>query len=178
MPKKKKNFPLSFPILGGRDSTRALQSSPFQKYKNLKKSQKFTFFQKNLFGNFLDFFVVVIVTNVTTKCYHGYYWTPKMGQNSIKSSFFTRRAKKASAEGRSPPQELEVGPRSGPYLLVILESCILDINSFNVALWLKAKFFSQYTEHSIFALGSIQRKNPSRSCTREYTENQLFSYLP
>ena len=27
---KKKCYPLSFPILGGRDSTRALQSSPFQ----------------------------------------------------------------------------------------------------------------------------------------------------
>ena len=44
---------------------------------------------------------------------------PKMGQNSIKSSFFARRAKKALAEGQRPPQELEVGPRSGPYLLVI-----------------------------------------------------------
>ena len=44
--------------------------------------------------------------------------SPKMGQNSIKSSFFARRAKKASAEGQSPPQELEVGPRSGSYLLV------------------------------------------------------------
>ena len=38
-----------------------------------------------------------------------------MGQNSIISSFFARRAKKAL---RSSPQELEVGPRSGPYLLV------------------------------------------------------------
>ena len=28
--KKKKCYPLSFPILGGRDSTRALQSTPFQ----------------------------------------------------------------------------------------------------------------------------------------------------
>ena len=28
--------------------------------------------------------------------------------------------KKPSAEGRSPPQELEVGPRSGPYLLVYI----------------------------------------------------------
>ena len=27
---KKKCYPLSFPILGGRDSTRALQSSPFK----------------------------------------------------------------------------------------------------------------------------------------------------
>ena len=37
-------YPFSFPILGGRDSTRPLQSSPFQKYKNLKKSQKITYF--------------------------------------------------------------------------------------------------------------------------------------
>ena len=29
-----------------------------------------------------------------------------------------QRAKKALAEGRCPPQELEVGPCSGPYLLV------------------------------------------------------------
>ena len=39
-----KNYPLSFPILGGRDLTRALQSSLFQKYKNLKKSQRIPFF--------------------------------------------------------------------------------------------------------------------------------------
>ena len=50
----------------------------------------------------------------------GHQKLPKMGQNSINSSFFGRRAKKASAEGRSSPQELEVGPRSGPYLLVYL----------------------------------------------------------
>ena len=46
---KKKGYPLSFPILGGRDSTRAFQSSPFQKYKNLKKSQKFNFFRDKFF---------------------------------------------------------------------------------------------------------------------------------
>ena len=40
-------LPLSFPILGGRDLTKALQSSPFQKYKNLKKSLKITFFNNN-----------------------------------------------------------------------------------------------------------------------------------
>ena len=55
------------------------------------------------------------VTMVTT----GHQKLPKMGQKSIKSSFFARRGKKALAEGRSPPQELEVGPRSGPYLLVL-----------------------------------------------------------
>ena len=30
--------------------------------------------------------------------------------------------KKPSADGRSPPQELEVGPRSGPYLLVSIRA--------------------------------------------------------
>ena len=50
-----------------------------------------------------------------------------MGQNSIISSFFARRVIKASAEGRSPPQELEVGPRSGPYLLVITTPCSVNV---------------------------------------------------
>ena len=36
--KKIKCYPLSFPILGGRDSTRALQTS-LQKYKKLKISK-------------------------------------------------------------------------------------------------------------------------------------------
>ena len=43
-----------------------------------------------------------------------------MGQNSILSSFFAQRAKKASAESWKPPQELEVGPHSGTYLLVVV----------------------------------------------------------
>ena len=41
----------------------------------------------------------------------------KISQKIIISCFFARRAKKAL--GRSPPQEIEVGPRSGPYLLVL-----------------------------------------------------------
>ena len=56
------------------------------------------------------------VTKVTTQ----HQKWPKMGQNSKIGSLFARRGKKASAEGQSPPQELEVGPRSGPYLLVTL----------------------------------------------------------
>ena len=52
------------------------------------------------------------VTKVTT----GHQKLPKMGQNSIISSFFARRAKKASAEALEV--EVEVGPRSRPYLLV------------------------------------------------------------
>ena len=43
---EKKCYPLSFPILGGHNSTRALQSSPFLKYGNLKKSQKITFWSQ------------------------------------------------------------------------------------------------------------------------------------
>ena len=60
------------------------------------------------------------VTKVTTE----HQKLPKLGQNSMKSSFFARRAKKASAEGPSPPQELEVGPRSGPYLLVFVIAAV------------------------------------------------------
>ena len=36
--------------------------------------------------------------------------------------FYKIQGQKASAEGQSPPQELEVGPRSGPYLLVTINS--------------------------------------------------------
>ena len=42
---------------------------------------------------------------------------PNISTNNVKGSFFAQRAKKASDEGQSPPQELEVGPHSGPYLL-------------------------------------------------------------
>ena len=42
-----------------------------------------------------------------------------------------RRAKKASAVGQSPPQELEVSPRSGLYLLVITQIPGWNIYFFN-----------------------------------------------
>ena len=48
---------------------------------------------------------------------------PKIAKNGAKqhkSSFFAQKGKKASDKGRRPPQELEVGPHSGPYLLVII----------------------------------------------------------
>ena len=35
---------------------------------------------------------------------------PKVSQNTIKSFCFAQMAKKASAEGQSPPQELKVKP--------------------------------------------------------------------
>ena len=44
---------------------------------------------------------------------------PKMGLKSIiRSLSLPKGQKKASAKGQSHPQELEVGPHSGPYLLV------------------------------------------------------------
>ena len=86
----------------------------------------------NFFGvldilNFLDFFwiffvfflflskllrLLLNVTRVTTE-------HQKLSKQH-KKLFFCQKGKKALAEGRSPPEELEVGPhrRSGPYLLV------------------------------------------------------------
>ena len=58
--------------------------------------------------------VTKVTTNVTTE---NQEWL-KMGQNSIIRSFYCPKGKKSL--GRSPPQELEVGPRSGPYLQVII----------------------------------------------------------
>ena len=67
-----------------------------------------------LFGFFLKLLRLLLkVTKVTT----GHQKWPKIGQNSTITFYFARRAK--IALGRSPPQELEVGPRSEPYLLVL-----------------------------------------------------------
>ena len=38
---------------------------------------------------------------------------PKISTNSMNSSFLAQRAKEASSEGRSPPQELKVRERIG-----------------------------------------------------------------
>ena len=45
------------------------------------------------------------------------YWTPKI---ATISPFFDQRANKALVAGWGPPQELEVGPRSRPYVLVYI----------------------------------------------------------
>ena len=85
------------------------------------------------FWIFFGFFLVPFkVTKVTTKCYHGYYWTPKIAKNGPKPHkklFFCPKEKKSL--GRSPPQELEVVPHSGSYLLVLIkDSCQRRWNSF------------------------------------------------
>ena len=73
---------------------------------------------------------------------------PKMGQNSKIRPFFARRAKKASAEGLSPPQELEVSPRSGLYLLVILNNGILKSNT---AIFPRSEgYISQDTPYGVY----------------------------
>ena len=91
------------------------ESNIFKLLAFLKKKNFGWFFE--VFSRFYDFltifdnwFVWILrslrlllkVTNVTI----GHQKWPKMGQNSIISSFFAQRAKKASAKGWSHPQEL------------------------------------------------------------------------
>ena len=49
-----------------------------------------------------------------------YYQNKELIFFFILKVFFTNKAKKASAKGRSPLQELEKGLRSGPYRLVFI----------------------------------------------------------
>ena len=80
------------------------------------------------FGMFEIIWINFKVTKVTTTNYGVY-------TNSVKSLFFARRAKKASAKGWSPLQEPEVSQRSGLYLLVwikrkhleTLQHCITSV---------------------------------------------------
>ena len=58
------------------------------------------------------------VTEVTTE----HQKWPNIRQNSIRSPFLPKGQKKASVKGQSPPQELDVGPRSGPYPLVFYKN--------------------------------------------------------
>ena len=79
-----------------------------------------------LFAFYLDFFafeiffskflrLILKVTKFTTS----HQKLPKIGPTKYKKLFFACRAKKALAKDRSPLQELEEGPRSGPHLLVL-----------------------------------------------------------
>ena len=75
----------------------------------------------DIFLIFGFFWIPFIVNKVTTKSYQGDYWTPKIAKNKPKQHnklFFCLKGKKSLGLGRTPPQELEVGPLSGPYLLV------------------------------------------------------------
>ena len=75
-----------------------------------------------IFGFSLDFsgffvipFKVTKVTTKVTKVTTGHQKLPKMGQNSNIIPFLPEGQKNL---GRSRPQDLEVGPSSGPYFLV------------------------------------------------------------
>ena len=70
------------------------------------------------------------LTKVIIKSYQDFYWTIKMAQNGPKQHnklFFCLKGKKSLCLGRSSPQELEVGPRSGPYLLFLLKTKVVLI---------------------------------------------------
>ena len=83
----------------------------------------FLFYFLKFLDFFLDFFVFLgfsskllrFLLNVT-KVTSGHQKLPKIGRNSIINCLFCPKGKKSL--GGSPPQELEVGPRSGPYLIV------------------------------------------------------------
>ena len=96
-------------------------------------------------GNFFVFFLFLgfiskllrllfKVTKVTT----GHQILPKISPNSKISPCLDPKGKKALTEGRSPPQELELGPCSGPYLLV----SILTFLDFEISHKLGFKFAS------------------------------------
>ena len=54
---------------------------------------------------------------------------PKISQDSIKKNLFLLEGqKKALAGGQRAPQELEVSPRSGLYLLVYLKCVSLEVS--------------------------------------------------
>ena len=85
----------------------------------------FFWFFWDLFGIFLFFVIFEIFGYLGffylffTKSFQGYYQKPKMKKNGLKQQnkvFFCPNGKKSLDQ--SPPQELEVGPHSGPYLLV------------------------------------------------------------
>ena len=81
----------------------------------------FRFFE--IFWIFLNCIYSFQSCKVTTKSYQGYSWTPQMAKNGTKQHnklLFCPKGKRALAERQSPAQELEVGPRSGPYLPVFI----------------------------------------------------------
>ena len=102
------------------------------------------------FGFFRFFGISFKVTKVTTNSYQGYYWTPKMAKNGPKQHnkvFICPKGKKGSAEGRSPPQELEVGPRSGPYLLVNYKDKEIHVQGSSCTLFQLPEINTDYYVH-------------------------------
>ena len=75
------------------------------------------------------------VTNFTTKSYQGYYWTPEIAKNGPKQHnnlFFLPKGQKKPRQ-KDEAQELKVGQRCGPYLLVQLNWGKKPYNSIDLA---------------------------------------------
>ena len=71
-----------------------------------------------IFVFFFFFYLLLLkVTKVTTE-----HQKEPQQKHQNKPFFGTSAKKKALAEDRSPPQELEVGPHSGPYLPVYMKA--------------------------------------------------------
>ena len=81
----------------------------------IKKKNLWIIFE--FFSVFLGFLSKLL--RLHYKTYQGYYWRPRIAKNGAtqhNKRFFCPKGKKASTEGRR--QELEVGLRIGPYLIV------------------------------------------------------------
>ena len=86
----------------------------------------FTFQKKiSTFWRWPFFYGPLTWNRPTAKSYKGYYWTPKMVLNWHLAFCYARCTKKPSAESRSPLEELEVGPSSRLYLLVLFRAISL-----------------------------------------------------
>ena len=57
--------------------------------------------------------------------------------------------KKTSPEGRSPPQDLEVGPHSGPYLLVYSKTRMRNIQLLRLCIQCLFLKLSKWTENNL-----------------------------
>ena len=115
-----------------------------------------------IFGFFLSLGIPFNLTKVTTKSYQGYYWAQKIVKNGPKQHnkllFLPKGQKKASAKGQSHPQELEVGPHSGPYLLVkvkLLKKIVYKESTFFLSKWKSFQIFLTAVDRLFFSVGAI-----------------------
>ena len=98
----------------------------------------------------------------------------KNGPKQHNKVFYTRRAKNASAEGRSPPQELEVGTRSGPYLVVLTKK--RTARNFAVYEERLSTDFSVASEQVTAMLGEADTDGDGQINLTEFTQVQNTVY--
>ena len=91
-----------------------------------------------------------------TISYQGYYWKPKMGQNSLKRSFVLPKGQKKNL-GQRPRPSAGAGSRPG-VARAVLQLPLLLIHSFiqwSLSSWGSVKYLSWLCEKSVIALGGI-----------------------